>query len=102
MKKKPDINEFALSYFGFRLLKQDSEYVEYTDGSRILLINKEHFRYYSKNTAEPVPIPHDIVMFVEIVRKELLHYTSEYLAFGPFDVPKRKKKVQEVKPNEEH
>lgn len=97
-----DINEAALKYFGLKLLKQTSEYLEYSDGARVLLVNKEHFRYYSKNSTEPVPITPDIAKLAEILRKEFLGTIAEYKVFVSLNGKYEKKILKDVTSNEEH
>lgn len=92
MAKKYDIINFALEKFSLKLVKQNSEWVEFSDGVRDLLVTKDHFIYSFRSTNEAIPVSPDIEMLAEIAREELLGVKAKYVVFGPFD----KKKVSEV------
>lgn len=72
MERTKVINELIMEKFNLKLTQQSESWVEYTDGLKILFIDKDCFHYYFKSTEFAVPITADIVFLVNLIRKEIL------------------------------
>ena len=77
-------NEFILKKFNLRLVKQTDAWVEYTDGLKVLFVDKGCFHYYFKSSDSAVPITPDIVILVDIIRGTILNVEPEYDVFKKF------------------
>lgn len=95
MEKVDLVNELISEKFNLKLTQQTETWVEYTDGLKILFVDKDCFHYYFKSTESAVPVTPDIVLLVDLVRKEILKVEPVYTIFTD-----SVKKV--VEDNEEH
>lgn len=81
MNKVEQYNQAILEKFNLKLVKQTDTWVEYTDGLKVLFVDKGCFHYYFKSSDSAVPITPDIVMLVNIIRKIILKVEPEYTIF---------------------
>ena len=91
-KKYPDVEQkyrFArveldelLELFNLRLVTKGDNWVEYTDGTKILCIDREYVYY---DIYRPMPVSKDIILLADIVRQELFDCKAEPVTLNTLD-----------------
>lgn len=75
------INEKILEKFNLKVVEQTSSWIEYSDGLKVLFVDKDYFHYYFNSSEIAVPVTPDIVVLVDIIRDQILHIKPEYNVF---------------------